>query len=405
MARLLFVTARLPYPPREGHQLRSWHLLCAAAERHEVDLLCLQRPEDDHPPDPALGRRVRRLTCVPLPAVADPRLLLDGGLRWLAGRSSLLGARYVGAALRAAFRARLEEAELVHLDMLALADLMAEVPATMPLVLNAHNVEYRLLEARIALAASAAQRQLLRWRVAELRAFERRACVRATRVLACSDEDAAQLQALAPAARVAVLPNGVDLEAYRPASSPQPAPHGLVFVGQMGWFPNRDGIAHFLRETFPRIRRTHPVPLQVVGHRAGLLLPDAPTEAVQFTGFLDDLRPTVHAATVYVVPLRVGSGTRLKVLEAMAMGKAIVSTRIGAEGIGLRDGIDALLADTPEAFAAAVCRLLDDASLRQRLGAAARASAEARFGWTAIGARLLSVYDELLAPPRQASQR
>ncbi len=405
MARLLFVTTRLPYPPREGHQLRSWHLLCAAAERHEVDLLCLQRADDDHPPAPALGQRVRRLTCVPLPTAADPRLLLGAGLRWLVGRSSLLGARYVGAALRAAFRARLEGADLVHLDMLALADLMADVPMQQPLVLNAHNVEYRLLEARTALATSTAQRQLLRWRVAELRAFERRACVRATRVLACSDEDAAQLQALAPAARVAVLPNGVDLEAYRPATSPQTAQPSLVFVGQMGWFPNRDGIAHFLRETLPLIHRSHPVQLRVVGHRAGMTPADAPGDAVQFTGFLEDLRPTVHAATVYVVPLRVGSGTRLKVLEAMAMGKAIVSTRIGAEGIGLRDGIDALLADSPEAFAAAVCRLLDDAPLRQRLGATARATAEARFGWPAIGGTLLSVYDELLAPLRQANQR
>ncbi len=404
MARLLFVTSRLPYPPREGHQLRSWHLLCAAAKQHEVDLLCLQRPDDDHPPNPVLAARVSRLSCVPLRAARDPRLLFDAGLRWLSGRSSLLGARFVDTALREAFRARVDDADLVHLDMLALADLMDYVPANMPLVLNAHNVEYRLLEARIAIADSALERQLLRLRVAELRAFEKRACLRATRVLACSEEDAAQLQALAPSARTAVLPNGVDLQAYRPASEVQPDTRSLVFVGQMAWFPNRDGISHFLRETFPLIRAMREVSLKVVGHRAGLELPEAPGDAVQFTGFLDDLRPTVHAATVYIVPLRIGSGTRLKVLEAMAMGKAIVSTRIGAEGIGLRDGVDALLADTPEEFAAAVCRLLDDAPLRHQLGVAARATAEARFGWDAIGETLLSVYTELLAEPRQRFQ-
>lgn len=405
MARLLFVTSRLPYPPREGHQLRSWHLLCAATRQHEVDLLCLQRPDDDDPPDPLLAAQVQRLSCVPLRAARDPRLLLGAGLRWVKGRSSLLGARFVDTALREAFQARVDAAELVHLDMLALADLMDYVPSHTPLVLNAHNVEYRLLEARIALADSAVQRQLLRWRVAELRAFEQHACLRATRVLACSEEDAAQLQALAPAARTAVLPNGVDLQAYRPDAEAQPDTGSLVFVGQMAWFPNRDGISHFLSETFPLIRAMRDVSLKVVGHRAGLELPKTPGDAVHFTGFLDDLRPTVHAATVYIVPLRIGSGTRLKVLEAMAMGKAIVSTRIGAEGIGLQDGVDALLADTPEEFAAAVCRLLDDAQLRQQLGAAARASAEARFGWDAIGDTLLSVYSELLAAPRQAIQR
>jgi polysaccharide biosynthesis protein PslH len=179
-----------------------------------------------------------------------------------------------------------------------------------------------------------------------------------------------------------------------------------VFVGQMGWFPNRDGIEYFLAQILPLVRRRCAARLTVIGHRGGMQAPAGLEDAVEFTGFVDDLRAPVHAAQVYVVPLRAGSGTRLKLLEAMAMGKAIVSTRIGAEGLGLVDGEHALLADRPEEFADAVCGLLQDPLRRQTLGAAARTLAERQFGWNAIGRRLLGIYDEVLsAPLRAASQR
>lgn len=399
MARLLFVTSRLPYPPREGHQLRSWHLLRAAAGAHRVDLLSLRRAQDPARPDPALEAVASSVHTVALAPLSDPGAALRFAARWAGGGQSLLGARYVDAALRARFRELVGGADLVHLDILAVADLQREVPASVPVVLNEHNVEHQLLRAQAGVEPRAWRRRLLGWRAAELEGFEADACARAACVLACSEIDAQRLRALAPQARVEVVPNGVDLDAHRPAAVDDRDEGGLVFVGQMGWFPNRDGIADFMAQALPLIRQRHAVLLQVIGERAGMAAPAGLEDAVEFTGFVDDLRSRVQAAAVYVVPLRVGGGTRLKILEAMAMGKAIVSTRIGAEGIGLVDGQDALLADAPADFAAAVCRLLDDPALRRRLGAAARRSAEARFGWEAIGARLLAVYAALLAPP------
>lgn len=405
MARLLFVTSRLPYPPREGHQLRSWHLLQAAAKQHQVDLLCLQRPEDPVEVDPVLRATVHSLKRVPVPSLRAPASLARMATRWLAHGQPLLSARYLSAPLRAEFRALAATADLVHLDILAVAGLLADVPVGVPVVLNEHNVEYQLLQAHASIETRRWRRPWLRWQARELERFERAACTAASRVLACSDIDAHKLVELAPEARVQVIANGVDLQRYAPRSPPNGDQRTLVFVGQMSWFPNHDGISDFMAHSLPLIRRQHPdVRLLVIGKDGGMRAPAGLESAVEFAGFVDDLRTRVLDAAVYVVPLRAGSGTRLKILEAMAMGKGIVSTRIGAEGIGLCDGVDALLADTPEDFAAAVCRLLDDRPLRMRLGAAARQRAEQHFGWEAIGTRLRAVYSDLLEA-RQASQR
>jgi len=395
MARLLFVTSRLPYPPREGHQLRSWHLLRAAAAAHEVHLLCLQRPEDDEP-HPVLRATVASVTTVPLPALRDASNALHAAWRSLAHGEPAIFARYDTAALRREFARLVRGADLVHLDILALAGLRDRVPAGVPVVLNEHNVESALLAARAPIETSRTKRAVLRWQARAAERFERRLLAACDRVLACSDTDAQRLRELAPSAQVEVVPNGVDLQAFPSFSEAEPVDRTLVFVGQMSWFPNRDGIADFMQSTLPRIRARCDARLQVIGHHGGMQAPAAVADAVEFTGFVDDLRPLVRDAAVYIVPLRAGSGTRLKILEAMAMGKAIVSTRIGAEGIGLRHGENALLADTPDEFTAAVCRLLADAQLRRRLGAAARCAAERDYGWDAIGERLRAVYASLL---------
>ncbi len=403
MARLLFVTSRLPYPPTEGHQLRSWHLLRAAASQHEVHLLSLQRPQDPRVPDPVLAATVKSVHCVEILPVSDPRAALPMLARWLGHGRPLLSARYMTGALELKFAELLGQVDLVHLDILAVAGLIAQVPAHIPVVLNEHNVEHLLLTAHAQIETRAWKRALLRLQARELAGFEAAACARAAAVLACSQADAERLAAMAPRTPVTVIPNGVDLDRYQPRPTPAPDSDTLVFVGQMSWFPNRDGIEWFLADVLPLIRARRPATLTVIGQSGGMLAPAGLESAVVFTGFVDDLRPRVLDAAVYVVPLRAGSGTRLKLLEAMAMGKAIVSTRIGAEGIALVDGEEALLADTPQEFADAVCRLLADPNLRARLGAAARRAAEREYGWDAIGQRLLAVYGQALELERMTA--
>lgn len=396
MARLLFVTARLPFPPTEGHQLRSWNLLRAAARVHEVTLLSLRRAEDPVTMPFEVRRMLHDLETIELPMARSPLEFPRMAAQWLSTGRPLLDIRYAPGSLRRAFARRVRECDLVHLDMLALAGLLREVPAGLPSVLNEHNVESTLLQSRIDIEAAPWQRALLRARMAGLVRFESEACRNARRVLACSNEDAASLRSLAPGANVCVVPNGVDTTAFRPDPDSPVDPDSLLFVGQMGWFPNRDGVEYFNREIIPLLSHRRGLQVNVVGRKDGYVPESDVAPGIRFHGFVNDLDDRLRRASVFIVPLRLGSGTRLKVLEAMAMGKAIVTTSKGVEGIGLVDGAQALIADTPEAFAKAVERVLDEPDLRRRLGIAARRMAVLHYDWRSIGDRLLSVYGGLL---------
>jgi glycosyltransferase involved in cell wall biosynthesis len=398
MARLLALASRLPYPPCEGHQLRSWHLLRALASRHEVTLLGFRRADEPLHID-VLQDTFATVETFPIPVEHSRPALVRALARGLLTPAPFVAAKYASPALRERLTTLARDVDLVHVDMLPLMANADCLPAATPLVLNAHNVEHQLLAQRVRMTAGPLRRALLGTQCSRLQDFERSACRRATAVLACSATDADSLRTLAPGTDVHVVPNGVDLDALRPA--PHPGGARIAFVGQMGWFPNRDGVEWFLRDILPRILAARPdASFVVIGKHDGLQVPDALADRVRFAGFVPDLRPSLHETAVCVVPLRAGSGTRLKVLEAMALGKAIVTTRIGSEGIALRDRESALFADDAGAFADAVIGLLDSPATCMRLGAAARARAEAQYGWNAIGIGLLDLYDTLLSPAR-----
>ncbi|MDR0182526.1 glycosyltransferase family 4 protein [Lysobacter arvi] len=409
MARILAVTSRLPFPPREGHQLRAWHVLRALASKHEVTLLSFQR-NDDLPDETApLHAAMARVETFRIPGERSRAALARTALRGVLTPTPFLVARYDAPALRERLRALARDADLVHFDMLPLIAHADCVPDGIPVTLNAHNVEHRLLATRARIETRGWARRFLAGQVEKLRTFERHACGRADAVLACSEVDAQGLRELVPDCNVHVVANGVDLESNPPAAH-APDPDRLVFVGQMGWFPNRDGVAWFLREVFPRILAQRPsTRFQLVGKAEGFDVPDAVRANVDLAGFVDDLRPHVHDASVYVVPLRAGSGTRLKVLEAMALGKAIVTTHVGSEGIALRHDRSALYADDADSFANAVLSLLASPARVTELGIEARRLAEDEYGWDAIGARLLQAYEPLLSgtarPLRAALER
>ncbi|MGO4220686.1 glycosyltransferase family 4 protein [Lysobacter sp. TAF61] len=398
MARILALTSRLPYPPREGHQLRAWHLLKALASRHEVTLLSFLRRDDTLDEAGPLRDVLARLETFPIASEHSRPALAAALLRGTLTRSPFLAAKYDSPALRRRLAELSRDADLVHFDMLPLMAHADCVPAGVPVALNAHNVEHHLLAKRAQIEPGLAARAFLSTQVAPLRAFERAACLRADAILACSDPDAQSLRELAPGCDVEVIANGVDLDNNRPAAD-APDPRRLVFVGQMGWFPNRDGVDWFLQSVFPKILAARPdAQFVLVGKADGFQVPEPVATNVRLAGFVDDLRPHVHEAAVYVVPLRAGSGTRLKVLEAMALGKAIVTTTIGSEGIALRHDESALFADDAGSFAAAVVTLMDSPDKVARMAAAARQLAEQRYGWDAIGAQLLDRYGRLLAP-------
>src|SRR2546425_9044215 len=210
------------------------------------------------------------------------------------------------------------------------------------------------------------------------------------RSLVVSEVDRAELKRLAPELSISVVPNGVDTDRFAPAGI-RPAPNVMVFTGVMDWLPNVDGVTFFAREVLPRISRSVPqAEWWVVGRNpAPSLVRHLRSQGIHVTGAVDDIRPYLAQAGLVVVPLRIGGGTRLKILEAWAMGKAVLSTSVGAEGLPVVDGENIALADAAECMAERAAALLSDAAQATRLGAAGRRVVEEHFSWKMDAVRLL----------------
>jgi glycosyltransferase involved in cell wall biosynthesis len=234
-----------------------------------------------------------------------------------------------------------------------------------------------------------------------LERMERKFLPRMSLNIAVSPDDEAELARLSPSARLALIPNGVDTEYFGQAKS---GGVGLVFVGGTNWFPNRDALEWFVAEVLPLLRlEGYHDPVTWVGfcgeeerRRYGAV------PGLTLTGYVGDVRPYLAAAAAAIVPLRMGGGTRLKVLDAWSMGKPVVSTAIGCEGLATRPGTNILVADTPRAFADAILQVARDVDLQRRLGNAARATVEGQYAWTVIGEKLRTLYFHLIqrsSPP------
>jgi glycosyltransferase involved in cell wall biosynthesis len=265
------------------------------------------------------------------------------------------------------------------------------------LVVDCHNIDYDLAR-QYARAGGLARRlyAAANWR--KLRREELATYRDADGVYLCSVADRQRLLDQVPGARTSVIPNAADVEYYRPrAADPSPDGRTVVFFGLLSYFPNVDGVTYLVEEIWPRIADVHPkARLKIIGGHPPRSLLALARPGVELTGFVTDLRPHLAEAAAVVVPLRLGGGTRLKIIEAMAMGKAIVSTTLGVEGIEAVPGRDLLVEDQPAAFADAVGRLLAEPSLAARIGQSARQLAVQRYDWQGAARALEGLYREIL---------
>ncbi|MBO0722349.1 MAG: glycosyltransferase, partial [Blastocatellia bacterium] len=263
------------------------------------------------------------------------------------------------------------------------------VPAELPLpaVLFQHNVEAMIWRRHYEVQTHPVRKAYLRNQWEKARNYEREECRRYDRVVAVSADDRVVMEREYGLTAVDEIPTGVDTEYFRPSGKLSIEPNHLVFTGSMDWLPNEDAIRYFTAQILPLIRLSIPdVRLTVVGRNPfpGLIELSKRDPAIVVTGRVDDVRPYIERAAAYVIPLRIGGGTRLKVYEALAMERPLISTTVGAEGLPVSDGEELLLADTPENFAAAVVRVLHDRSLASRLGTRAAATVRERFGWDRV---------------------
>jgi glycosyltransferase involved in cell wall biosynthesis len=376
--------------------IRSWNILRLLAERYEVEALCFYRRAVQRNLATSLEalRRLGRAEAFPIPQEHSRARLLADHLRSLATGRVYTEFVHESADYRGALSTALHDRrpDLVHVDSLDLSGLLPMLEG-LPVACTHHNVESLLL-ARRARLERGVRGAYLAHQAALMERAERRWCPRVALNVCVSADDAAALDGFAPGGRYVVIPNGVDVDTFTPGGG---RGEGIVFVGGTTWFPNRDGLAHFAEDILPLVRRRLPdVPVTWVGRcTAEERRLYGERDGIRMTGYVEDIRPYVHAASCYVVPLRVGGGTRLKILDAWAMGMPVVSTPAGCEGLIARDGENIISRADPAEFADAVCAVLEDADLRGRLGRAARETAEVEYSWQVIGRRLHSAYDAL----------
>lgn len=385
--KILFVGAYVPYPLTSGGRIRSYYLLRELAAQHEVHLLAFSHERVSESCVTALSEICRSMRTIPAPVRLDGpvhriRRFLQNPEDILIGRSSPDMVRELHAALER------ESFDLIILDDMGAEEYVRDL-AGQPVLLSKHNCEWRLLRQQARYKVN----RPWAWGLNRLEAlatcrYESWIASSVHRVIVVSEPDKTALLECAPDARIDVVPNGVSVADYDPTKPS--SGRGLLFVGALFWYPNVDAVFWFCRAVWPHIRRVAPdacfdlvgsglsVALQALDGQPGIqVIPNAP-----------DVRPHLARSAVFVAPLRIGSGTRLKILEALAAGRAVVATSVGAEGLDLWPEREFLLADNPVDFAGACVQLLDDRAMRERLARAGRQAAEIRYDWPIVLAGL-----------------
>lgn len=386
---VLLVTSKPP-DLSSGGGLRTFHLLRHLARRHDVTLLTgINESERDCVL--TIKPYCRAVVTVPIPETRRP---LHVHIANLFSPTPYYRAIMSSTALEAQFFMLIERQrfDVVQLENLRTAYVALRARGVKR-ILDLHNVDSILFQRLVRHTPPGVRRALLWSDALKLPAYQRWIIPQFSECLAVSDKDAEALRRLVPGVRVSVIPNGVDPEEF----SPQPVvpePYSLVFIGSFTYHPNVDAMVSFCRDVLPRIRAAIPeARLSIVGrHPSPEVKALERLRGVDVTGRVPDVRPHLSRAAVVIVPLHVGSGTRLKILEAMAMGKPVVSTSIGAEGLDVRPGHDLEVADGVASFADTTVALLRDAERRAHLGINARRTVTQKYAWSVVADRLDRLY-------------
>ena len=384
--KILWLKTELLHPVDKGGKIRSYHLLKQLKTNHQVTYLTL---DDGAAPLDAVesaSEYCHDLICVPH-ATRE---------KFSAGFYAELAANMVSVlpyAIRKyksdAMTKAIEEATQKQAFDVVICDFLApavNLPAKLqtPVVLFQHNVEAEIWRRHFEVQTNAVKKRYLYWQWRKMQKFEKSACQRMDRVVAVSEADSQMMERDYGLQKVYDIPTGVDVDFFKPNGVLNPRPNSLVFTGSMDWLPNEDAINYFTQQILPLIRNSVPdVSITVVGRNPSRKLQELGKResSITVTGRVDDVRPYMEKAAAYVVPLRIGGGTRLKIYEALAMEKPTISTTVGAEGLDISNGEHILLADTPADFANAVVRVFREPHFAQQLGSQAAQTVRERFSW------------------------
>ena len=388
--RVLFLSSEMPFPPTNGHCLHLASLIrVLASEGHEVSLISLvdqDAMEADSLEAQQLCQEVDLISWFPSTTASGDYLRR---LRGLVSTWPYAALRFASTEFTASVRRHLDRGgfDVVICDMIYLLPHLPRDVST-PVIVDTLGIAHVLFARYLPRLRNPLKRLYVWTECQKMRRWEIDWCSRATAVAACSETERLAFERLSPGVPVVLLPNVVDVDRYVPATEPpERERETLLYTGGMDWYPNQDAVEFFSYEVLPRIRERLPKAKFRVGGRrpsARLLRRYADMDWIEFTGSLPDMRDEIKRATLCVVPLRIATGTRIKILEAGALERAVVSTRLGAEGLNFKEGKEIVLADDPAAFAEAVVELLTDPARRQEVGRAARRRVEESYSVPAL---------------------
>lgn len=380
--KVLFVAGACPYPPHSGGSVRTHNLLKQLCARHEITLIAPAASNVDL--CTVYGGRLTKAVAIPP--------VHRGALHKLACLMAPLPyivAAHANPAMSAAVENALVSAsfDVLHCDSISVVPTIP-LHVRIPKVFNAHNVEALIWERYVENERRPWVRMVLRSQLAKVARFESRLPGLFDWCVTVSHEDRIEMQRRYGAERIAVVPNGVDPDYYAPL--PDPNEPALTYIGSLDWRPNQDAICWLLETVWPLVRREIAcASLSIVGRRPPewvRRLCNRP--GVTLHADVPDIRPYLGSASITVVPLRIGGGSRVKILEAMAVGRCVVSTSIGAEGLDVVNGRDIVIADEPARFARECVALLRDPARRAALARSARCLVESRHSWQTIARSL-----------------
>ncbi len=395
---ILVVSPEIPYPPIGGHYLRTYNILKLLSENHRIFFIGFVKDEEE-----LEWKKDFKKLCDSF----DIFFIQDDDfsfrfclkvIRNLLSPFPYIKHKYYNKNASRRIREILSEGQidLVHLDMLPMATYYS-VLNSVPTILTNHNVESVRLYRWMQLEKNIFIKLFLAYQHIKLRSYEKKMCPKFDKCITVSPEDEKVLKKLCKSDNFAVIPNGVDIEYFKPLEGPI-IPNRLIWVGGMGGPYNSDAVDYFLDEILPLIRAKKPeVEVDFVG--------DSPTKKlkrqelknshIKVHGFVDDTRPFVQKAAVFIAPIRSGSGTKIKVLNAMAMGKPVVTTSIGAEGIYVEVDRNIMIADDPKTFAEKTVYLLNNKHIADQIGMAGRKVIEKYYDWNVIKMNMEQLYNEI----------
>lgn len=391
--KILHIFPYSPIPPTFGGALRVYNLIKQMGKNNEVSLLTFGDDILNAQLKKEFHNYVKEVYTCDIPAKSHLKRLRQLCSLFRSSSYFNIIARYKNMQDLINKITEINKYDIVQFEFPSMATY--QINSDSVKILDAHNVEHMIYYHQWKYSPSILRKLFYFLEYKKLKQDEINICTKQDALFVTSENDAKVFNELVPKVPKYIIPNGVDTEYFHPSMEPT-EPNSLVFTGSLSYIPNSDAAIYFIEQIFPIIKKEIPnLKLYIVGKNPPKYLSLKATNEIIITGYVDDVRPYVWRSSIFIVPLRMGSGTRLKILEAFSMKKAVVSTSIGAEGLKITDGENILIADEPKPFAENIIRLIKDKQLQQKIALNGYDFVKNTYDWNLIGEKLYNAYNEI----------